>query len=127
VSRPSAGGGGLGDPLTRDPRAVLEDVLDGYVSVERALEDYGVVVAHLDPDRAEAEVDESATQRERARIAAQRHLWLEEDPASVAERFRASELDILDWGSGRLLPRTTAQFRAMLRRRMEPFWDVSSR
>jgi N-methylhydantoinase B len=134
VSRPSAGGGGLGDPLTRDPGAVLEDVLDGYVSVDRARKDYGVVVTRLDAERAEAEVDEDATRRERARIAAERRLWLEEDPASVAERFRASELDvldcvrrygvILDWGSGRVLPRTSAQFRAMLQRRTEPFWAV---
>ena len=31
------GGGGWGDPLDRDPQAVLDDVLDEYVSVEGAL------------------------------------------------------------------------------------------
>ena len=36
VQRPSAGGGGLGDPLKRDPEAVLSDVVEGYVSVARA-------------------------------------------------------------------------------------------
>ncbi len=30
------GGGGWGDPLDRDPQAVLDDVLDEYVSVEGA-------------------------------------------------------------------------------------------
>lgn len=54
-----AGAGGYGDPLERDPAAVLEDVRAGYVSVERALSDYGVVV------RA-GSVDEAATRRERA-------------------------------------------------------------
>ena len=38
------GGGGWGDPLDRDPQAVLDDVLDEYVSVEGATRDYGVVL-----------------------------------------------------------------------------------
>src|SRR3954469_25095899 len=38
------GGGGWGDPLDRDPQAVLDDVLDEYVSVEGAERDYGVVL-----------------------------------------------------------------------------------
>ena len=37
-------GGGYGDPLDRDPELVLGDLLDGYVSIEGAREDYGVVV-----------------------------------------------------------------------------------
>ena len=40
----TAGGGGWGDPLLRDPQRVLEDVLDGKVTPEAALERYGVVV-----------------------------------------------------------------------------------
>ena len=58
--------------------------------------------------------------------------WLAEEPESIAERYRAGELDqldlirrygvILDWGTGELLPRTTEQFRAMLQRRMVPHW-----
>src|SRR5690606_28682288 len=39
------GGGGYGDPFERDPEAVLSDVLDGFVSVEAARRDYGVVIA----------------------------------------------------------------------------------
>ena len=38
------GGGGWGNPLDRDPQAVLDDVLDEYVSVEGARRDYGVVL-----------------------------------------------------------------------------------
>jgi N-methylhydantoinase B len=37
------GGGGYGDPLTRDPALVAGDVRDGYVSLLHALRDYGVV------------------------------------------------------------------------------------
>jgi N-methylhydantoinase B len=38
------GGGGWGDPLTRDPERVKRDVRDGYVSIEGSARDYGVVV-----------------------------------------------------------------------------------
>jgi N-methylhydantoinase B len=41
----SAGGGGWGDPLERDPLLVLNDVRDGTVSVGAARKDYGVVVS----------------------------------------------------------------------------------
>jgi N-methylhydantoinase B len=40
----SAGGGGYGDPLARDPALVAEDVASGYVSAERAGSEYGVVI-----------------------------------------------------------------------------------
>jgi N-methylhydantoinase B len=131
-TRPSAGGGGFGDPLERDPAAVLEDVADDYVSVERAAKDYGVVIRPVDEELAEYEVDEPATAAERDRIRAERRGWLDEDPESVAERYRSGTCDlldvirrhgvILDWGTGELLPKTTGQFRAMLQRRMVPHW-----
>ena len=38
------GGGGWGDPLTREPERVLDDVRNGYVSPEAAREVYGVVI-----------------------------------------------------------------------------------
>ena len=44
VSNRSGGGGGYGDPLARDPEAVREDVIDGYVSRAGAVGDYGVAV-----------------------------------------------------------------------------------
>ena len=45
-------GGGYGDPRQRDPQRVLGDVLDGFVSVEQAERDYGVVIkaGKVDPD-----------------------------------------------------------------------------
>jgi N-methylhydantoinase B len=43
-TKQSSGGGGLGSPQQRDPALVLEDVLDGYVSVERARRDYSAIV-----------------------------------------------------------------------------------
>ncbi|MBN9074408.1 MAG: hydantoinase B/oxoprolinase family protein [Rhizobiales bacterium] len=37
-------GGGYGDPREREPEAVLRDVLDGLISIEKAEADYGVVI-----------------------------------------------------------------------------------
>ena len=131
-TRPSAGGGGYGDPLLREPDAVKEDVADDYVSIERALKDYGVVIRTVDADLALYEVDEAATVAARARIRAARRGWLTENPETVAERYRAGELDvmdsvrryavILDWGTGELFPQTTETFRAMINRRTVPHW-----
>lgn len=130
--RPSSGGGGFGDPLERDPAQVLEDVIDDYVSVERARKDYGVVVDAIDPDNLRFGIDAEATERERASIRANRRRWLEEDAESVAARYRAGELDLLDairrYGvivdqrDGQLLPKTTRQFREMMQQRTAARW-----
>jgi N-methylhydantoinase B len=40
----TAGGGGFWNPLERDPERVLADVRSGYVSLEAARRDYGVVI-----------------------------------------------------------------------------------
>ena len=40
----SGGGGGYGDPFTRDPAAVARDVAAGLVSRERARDVYGVAI-----------------------------------------------------------------------------------
>ena len=61
------GGGGWGDPLERDPAAVLDDVLDEYVSLASAPRDYGVVI-----DEKAWKVDEEATRRLRKQIAQER-------------------------------------------------------
>lgn len=57
----SSGGGGFGDPKTRDVKKVVQDVRDGLVSVERAREDYGVVI-----DPVSFVVDAVETQRLRS-------------------------------------------------------------
>ena len=40
----SAGGGGWGDPLDRDPEKVLLDVREEFITADSARGDYGVVV-----------------------------------------------------------------------------------
>jgi len=56
VTMDAAGGGGFGDPFEREPELVENDVADGYVSIESAKEDYGVVI---DPETLKADVDAS--------------------------------------------------------------------
>ncbi len=55
------GGGGLGDSLAREAGRVADDVRDGLVSKEAALEDYGVVIGD------DGSVDEAATVTRRRR------------------------------------------------------------
>jgi N-methylhydantoinase B len=57
----SAGGGGYGDALDRDPQAVEQDVRNAYVSIERAQADYGVVI---DPETLEVDVAKTQKLRE---------------------------------------------------------------
>jgi N-methylhydantoinase B len=56
------GGAGFESPLSRDPEAVREDVLDEYVSIEAARERYGVVLAGS-VERGDVAVDVEATHR----------------------------------------------------------------
>ena len=55
------GGGGYGDPRTRDAERVAADVRDGRVSVDRALADYGVAL------NADGTVDDAKTRAARER------------------------------------------------------------
>lgn len=54
-------GGGFGDPFERDPELVLRDVLDRYVTLDRAQEDYGVAI-----DSVKRVVDGEGTKKLRA-------------------------------------------------------------
>jgi N-methylhydantoinase B len=62
-----AGGGGWGDPLERDPEAVLSDVQNEYLSANRAKADYGVII-----DIKAWRVDAAATSRHRGEMRAVR-------------------------------------------------------
>ena len=59
----SGGGGGFGDPLERPAEWVAEDVQQGYVSLESALEKYGVVL-----DGETFELDVAATTERRSKM-----------------------------------------------------------
>jgi N-methylhydantoinase B len=131
-ARPTAGGGGFGDPLQRDPEMVREDVIDGYVSIGRARKDYGVVIEAVDEEMCDYRVDLDATARERAEIRSNRRAWATADPVEISRKYKAGEIDvldavrryaaILDWGTGELLPESTRQFREMFQQRSVADW-----
>jgi len=62
-----AGAGGWGDPLERDPAAVLKDVRNEMISLHAAADDYGVII-----NTPTWTVDAAATQRRRTSIRAAR-------------------------------------------------------
>jgi N-methylhydantoinase B len=82
----TCGGGGWGDPLTRDPERVRQDVARGFVTVRGALSDCGVA---LDP--VTLDVDKTATDEER--------------------RCRAGTLPLIDRGPG--FARAEARWRGL--------------
>jgi N-methylhydantoinase B len=63
----TAGGGGWGDPLARDPERVRADAIEEYISAEAARDLYGVVFT---PGTFDVDVD--ATARHRADLVARR-------------------------------------------------------
>jgi N-methylhydantoinase B/oxoprolinase/acetone carboxylase alpha subunit len=58
-----ASGGGYGDPLERNPQLVLEDIVDGIISLKAGREIYGVVL-----DETGQAVDLTATKSLRAAL-----------------------------------------------------------
>jgi N-methylhydantoinase B len=79
-----AGAGGWGDPLERDPAAVLKDVRNELLSPAKAEADYGVVIVNR-------QIDQAATAKRRAEIRAARG-WREapkvqrDDPIPAARK-----------------------------------------
>lgn len=61
VREETAGGGGYGDPLKRNPALVQADVAEGYLTVAEAAERYGVVLK-------DGSVDAAATDAKRAEL-----------------------------------------------------------
>ncbi len=58
VTIDAPGGGGYGNPLERDPELVVNDVIEGYISIESARKDYGVAV-----DPVTFEINEAETKK----------------------------------------------------------------
>ena len=56
VTIDAPGGGGYGNPSEREPQIVLHDVIEGYVSIEEAKSEYGVVI---DPTTLEIDTEET--------------------------------------------------------------------
>jgi N-methylhydantoinase B len=70
------GGGGYGHPFERDPAAVVDDVLNGYVSLEAAARDYGVVI--------------TTTQRPDEQVSLPQHFSVDAEATAALRRARAT-------------------------------------
>jgi N-methylhydantoinase B len=64
----SNGGGGYGLPWERRVESVLDDVIDGLLSMDKARDVYGVAITEVDADALVYEVDEEETARLRAAL-----------------------------------------------------------
>jgi N-methylhydantoinase B len=65
----TSGGAGWGDPLNRDPERVRLNVRDGFLSIQRARDVYGVVITQKEEGNPETvEVDEGATEEIRRKM-----------------------------------------------------------
>ena len=65
----SNGGGGYGLPWERKVESVLDDVIDGLLSMEKARDIYGVAITEVDADALVYEIDEQETARLREQLA----------------------------------------------------------
>jgi N-methylhydantoinase B len=113
VVEETAGGGGFGDPLAREPAAVAADVAEGYLTRVQAVTRYGVVLGD------DGAVDAAATERRRqalrgARVYVNVQVANEElfdgprrrfqVPAAVAARLGIKEAALVEASTGRAAP-----------------------
>lgn len=75
-------GGGYGNPLDREPEMALKDVLDGYVSIEAAKKDYGVII-----NQETLNIDYESTNKLRKELKSVR------EPSGNLEKFKSSTLE----------------------------------
>jgi N-methylhydantoinase B len=64
----SNGGGGFGNPVERDPKLVLEDVIDGFITLKTAREVYGVSIEVIDEEALQYRIDSDETEHLRTEL-----------------------------------------------------------
>ena len=89
VREETAGGGGYGDPLTRDPKQVMEDIRLGYLTTEQAELRYGLALTksgEVDFKK----TDERRRELESSRVEVTLKITDEEDMEGARRRFAVS-------------------------------------
>ena len=119
VREETAGGGGFGDPLNRDPALVADDVRLEYLTAEQAEARYGTVFG------SDGRVDAASTSAKRvalagARVTATLEISNEDDIDGPCRRIAvpkalAGDLKILDGGLVELRGKTVAPLRGWAR------------
>lgn len=115
------GGPGFGDPLDRDPQAVVNDLNGGYVLERFAMQVYGVAVKK--GADGQFEVDGPATDTARKRIRKERIAksvptrdWMRGEREKILAKDAGTQVRQMFAASFKLGPRFEEQFRA--------FWDI---
>ncbi|MDO5056023.1 MAG: hydantoinase B/oxoprolinase family protein, partial [Lautropia sp.] len=115
------GGPGFGDPLDRDPRAVLADLEGGFILPRFAESIYGVIAREKGDGTWEA--DEAATKARRAEIRKQRlaravptREWMKGERERILAKQAGTQVQQMFASSFRLGPKFEAEFRK--------FWDL---
>ncbi len=115
------GGPGFGDPLDRDPQAVVNDLNGGYVLERFAMQVYGVAVKK--GADGQFEVDGPATDTARKRIRKERIAksvptrdWMKGEREKILAKDAGTQVRQMFAASFKLGPRFEEQFRA--------FWDI---
>lgn len=91
-------GGGYGDPLMREPKSVLRDLLDGAVSSASAHDIYGVVVH-------DGTVDDGATDARRAALRAKRKHAMRAPAKAAAAPSGRLPVSSTRWGESLMICR----------------------
>lgn len=119
----TAGGGGYGDPLQRDPALVAADVAQGYVTPAGAESEYGVVFRDDATMPGRLAVDLPATLARRQEMAAggartglcpartaYERVWTEEAQAALRAILFAQPVDVRRWVRDRLVAMACQRF-----------------
>jgi N-methylhydantoinase B len=112
VREETAGGGGYGDPLKRDPKLVRTDVAEGYLSVGEAAHRYGVMIDGGKVDTAATEAKRAALSKSKISVAVElsneemtdgpRRQFLV--PKSLATSLNVGDGDLIEIFTGRGSP-----------------------
>ena len=115
----ASAGGGVGDPLSREVERVERDVLEEYVSVERARDVYGVAIENGAPNLAETERLRSELRSRRSQLTVTEAPTDEFDDrgcrVSAISREAAARLEVADGDMVEHISTAPAPIRAWVR------------
>ena len=114
------GGGGFGDVLERDPIKTAEDVENGLLTAQAALQVYGIVLRETEDGRRAADLAATAKKRKTMRAARLRKSvpvsqWMKAERAKAAKGQFATEVKRMYASAMNLSPRFTRDFNSFWR------------
>jgi acetone carboxylase alpha subunit len=118
------GGGGFGDVLERDPNKTAEDVENGFLTAQAALQVFGIVLTEDADGRPAADLVATARKRKAMRAARLKKSvpvsqWIKSEKTKVAKGALAPEVKAMYDSAIKLSPRFTKEFTS--------FWGLKPR